>query len=120
MKLLADESVDRPIIARLRSDGHDIASIAEDSPGIADDEVLSRACREGVVPISADKGFGELVYRRAQPHAGVLLLRIPDLNESEKCDLVSRTVGDRGGELPGAFSVLTGELLRIRRVPSGS
>ena len=44
MKLLADESEDRPIVLRLRSDGHEVASIAEDSPGIADDVVLARAC----------------------------------------------------------------------------
>ena len=76
MKLLADESVDWPIIARLRDDGHDVPAIAEDSPGLPDLGVLARAHAEGVVLITGDKDFGELVYRQKLPHAGVLLLRL--------------------------------------------
>ena len=40
MILLADESVDRPIVERLRQDGHDTLYIAEMSPSISDDDVL--------------------------------------------------------------------------------
>lgn len=84
MRMLADESVDRPLIVRLRQDGHEVASIAEESPGIPDDEVLDRAYGDGVVLLSADKDFGELVYRRRRPHAGILLVRLSGLSESEK------------------------------------
>lgn len=118
MKLLADESVDRPIVLRLRADGHDVAFIAEDSPALSDRGVLARAVQEGVVLVSADKDFGELVYRDRRPHRGVLLLRLSGLDEATKCDLVSRAVGERGGELPEAFSVLTEDSLRIRRPPA--
>jgi hypothetical protein len=34
MNLLADEGVDRPIVVRLRQDGHTVDHIAEMSPGI--------------------------------------------------------------------------------------
>lgn len=118
MKLLADESVDRPVIARLRHDGHEVAAIAEDSPGVADDKVLARAHGAGIVLLSADKDFGELVYRQRRPHAGVLLLRLSGLSEDEKCELVARAIAERGAELPGAFSVLGDDTLRIRREPS--
>jgi hypothetical protein len=40
MKILADESVDREIVNRLRKDGHDVDYVAEMSPGIMDEEVL--------------------------------------------------------------------------------
>ncbi len=43
MKLLADESVDRPIVERLRDDGHEVVYVAELSPSIGDDEVLQKA-----------------------------------------------------------------------------
>ena len=118
MRFLADESVDRPIVDRLRRVGHDVAAIAEESPGLKDDAVLARAWLEGVVLITADKDFGELVYRRRRPHAGVLLLRLAGLGEDEKCDLVARAVAARGDDLPQAFSVLDGDALRIRRDPS--
>ena len=118
MKLVADESVDGPIVARLRDDGHEVVSISEESPGARDEAVLKRAWDAGLVLVTADKDFGELVYRQRLPHAGVLLLRLTGLDEAEKCNAVARAVADRGPELPGAFSVLTADTLRIRRDPS--
>jgi len=120
MKLLADESVDFPIIARLRSDGHVVASILQESPGLDDEDVLGRAYRDGVVLLTADKDFGELVYRRQLPHAGVILLRLAGLDESSKCDLVSNAVTDRAADFPDAFSVLTADSLRIRPPPTSN
>ena len=84
MRVLADESVDGPVVARLRSDGHEVACIAEDTPGLADDAVLARGYGEGIVLLTADKDFGELVYRHHLPHAGVLLLRLSGLDETAK------------------------------------
>ena len=117
MRLLADESVDRPVTVRLRADGHEVASIAEDSPGVNDREVLARAVRANALLITADKDFGELVYRDRRPHCGVLLPRLSGLDEATKCDMVSWALRLRGGELEAAFSVLTEESLRIRRQP---
>ncbi len=37
MNLLADESVDRPIVERLRQDEHDVLYVAEMKPGLDDD-----------------------------------------------------------------------------------
>lgn len=118
MKLLADESVDLPIIVRLRADDHEGASIAEESPGIMDDEVLNRAYGERVLLLTGDKDFGELVYRHQFPHAGILLIRLAGQSESEKCDLVSIAVQNHGPKLPEAFSVLTADALRIRNSPA--
>ena len=117
MRLLADESMDHPIVARLRADGHEVASVAEESPGLPDPGVLARAAREGVVLLTADKDFGELVYRHRRPYAGVLLVWLAGLDEAAKCELVSRVVSERGSELPGAFSVASEDSLRIRRQP---
>lgn len=118
MRLLAGESVDGPVVARLRGDGHAVVWIVEEAPGTADEVILARAYAEGVVLVTADKDFGELVYRQRQPHAGVLLLRLSGCDEAAKCDLVSRAVGEQGGKFAGAFSVLTEDELRIRREPS--
>ena len=40
-----------------------------------DEEVLASADSEGVLLLTADKDFGELVYRRQLAHCGVMLLR---------------------------------------------
>lgn len=43
MDLVADEGVDRPIVNRLRQDGHDVPYITELQPGMDDEDVLAQA-----------------------------------------------------------------------------
>jgi hypothetical protein len=47
----------------LRQEGHQVWYVVEMEPGIADEEVLALANREGAILITADKDFGELVFR---------------------------------------------------------
>src|SRR4051812_31752904 len=84
MILLADESVDPPIVERLRQDGHDIVYIAELSPSIADDQVLQEANSRNALLLTEDKDFGELVYRLGRVHAGVVLVRLAGLASRRK------------------------------------
>lgn len=63
MKLVADESIDRQIVEHLRKDGHLISYVAEMEPGISDDFVLNLANREHALLLTADKDFGEMVFR---------------------------------------------------------
>lgn len=64
MRIIADESVDGRIIGRLRLAGHDVLAIAESAAGTPDDLVLANADTAGVLLLTADKDFGELVFRR--------------------------------------------------------
>jgi len=64
LNLLADEGVDRQIVNRLRREGHDILYIAEMEPGMPDEAVLESANRESRLLLTADKVFGELVFRQ--------------------------------------------------------
>jgi len=73
---VADESVDRQIVERLRLDGHRVAYVAEMSPGIMDETVLTESRVSESVLIMADKDFGELVFRQRQASTGVLLMRL--------------------------------------------
>ena len=75
MKLLADESAEGPTVYALRAAGHEVLFVAEISPGIADRAVLEIARREEALLLTADKDFGELVFRNREPHRGVLLIR---------------------------------------------
>jgi predicted nuclease of predicted toxin-antitoxin system len=77
--IVADESVDRQIVDRLRAFGHDIRSIAELEPGIDDEEVLQMSRESNAVLLTADKDFGELVFRNRQIHSGILLIRLAGL-----------------------------------------
>ena len=59
MKIVADESIDKQIVDRLRSDGHDVVFIAELDPGIEDEAVLLRSRESTSVLLTADKDFGD-------------------------------------------------------------
>jgi predicted nuclease of predicted toxin-antitoxin system len=110
---LADENVDRQIVERLRLDSHEVEYVAELSPGIVDEAVLARSLDSASVLITADKDFGELVFRNRQVSAGVL--RLLGLSPAMKADLVSHAIREHAQELPGAFAVLTPGSLQVRR-----
>ncbi|MFH1562285.1 MAG: DUF5615 family PIN-like protein [Nitrospirota bacterium] len=114
MNLLADESVDKPIVVRLRQDGYDVKSITEMSPGIIDDVVLQRANEQQSLLLTADKDFGEMVYRQGLIHTGVVLLRLAGLTAVTKAALVSKVFDDHAPEFISAFSVIAPSIVRIR------
>jgi predicted nuclease of predicted toxin-antitoxin system len=84
MNLLIDESVDRHVVDKLRQDSHNVVYVSEMDPGISDDVVLSIANNMGALLLTADKDFGELVFRRQQISAGVLLIRLAGLSQEAK------------------------------------
>ena len=114
MKVVADESVDGPIVARLREDGHEVDYIAEMEPGMSDDRVLGHANLRQALLLTTDKDFGELVFRQGSLSAGVLLLRFPGVSPSQKAEIVSRAVTRHGTEMQKAFTVITSKIVRIR------
>jgi predicted nuclease of predicted toxin-antitoxin system len=63
MNLLADESLDKPIVEQLRKDGFDVLYVYEMEPSIRDEIVLLRANEHNAFLVTVDKDFGELVYR---------------------------------------------------------
>jgi predicted nuclease of predicted toxin-antitoxin system len=117
MRIIVDESVDGRIVDRLRHGGHDILSIAEFAPGTPDELVLANANTEGVLLLTADKDFGELVYRRRMAHCGVMLLRQAGLSIDVRADVVLTILATHGSELTAAFTVIAPESVRIRRPP---
>ena len=114
MNLLVDEGVDAPIVARLRQDGHEVLYIAELEPGISDDIVLSRANANNALLLTADKDFGELVFRLCRVHAGVILLRLAGLSLEAKADLVAAAIQERGSQFRDAFTVISPGVIRLR------
>ena len=115
MHLLADESVDQPVVERRRADGHEVVAVAEIEPSMADEAVLTMANQRGAALLTAAKDFGELVFRQGRIAAGILLLRLAGLSPATKATMVSAVVREHGSELPGAFTVVSPGMLRMRR-----
>ena len=89
MNLLADESVDGPIVERLRRDGYQVAYIAELGPGMLDDDVLNLANQEAALLLTSDKDFGEMVFRQRLHMHGVVLIRLAGLLSARKAEIVA-------------------------------
>jgi predicted nuclease of predicted toxin-antitoxin system len=115
VNLFADESVERPVVERPRQDNHDVVFVAELAPSITDDDVLRIANDRSAVLVTADKDFGELVFRQGAVHAGVVLLRLPGLANSTKGEIVAEVCRLRASELIGSFTVISPGQVRIRR-----
>ena len=67
MRFLANENFPLDAVEALRQNGHDVAWIRIDSPGISDPQVLSRAQSENRILLTFDKDFGELAFRSQLP-----------------------------------------------------
>ncbi|HMJ07974.1 MAG TPA: DUF5615 family PIN-like protein, partial [Pyrinomonadaceae bacterium] len=113
MNLLADESVDRQIVERLRRDGHNVLYIAE--PSISDNVVFDRANENLALLLTGDKDFGEIVFRDNRlSSGGVVLLRLAGLSAEKKAGIVSEAFQTHGAQFPKRFSVVAPGKTRIR------
>jgi predicted nuclease of predicted toxin-antitoxin system len=115
MNIVADEGVDKQIVDRLRQDGHMVVYIAEESPGSTDDVILDLANAQESILVTADKDFGELVYRLNRVMKGVILVRLPGIQPDTKAAIVALALATHSAEMLGAFSVISPGNLRIRK-----
>ncbi len=115
MNFLADEGVDRQIVTRLRQGGHLVGYVAEMEPGLSDDIILDAANREKALLLTADKDFGELVFRQQRISSGVVLIRLAGLSPERKAEIVVAAIQRHLEKLTHAFSVITPAAFRIRR-----
>ena len=72
MRWLADECVAAPLVALLRTNGHDVLYVAEAAAGLSDADVIVLALREQRLLLTEDKDFGDLVFRRERAVPGVV------------------------------------------------
>lgn len=115
MIFVADENIDAVIVARLRQEGHSVSYVAESDPGITDAEVLGSVPAAEAILLTADKDFGELIFRQRKTVAGVLLVRLAGLSAGKKADIVTEALRVHAKDIAMAFAVLTPGALRIRR-----
>ena len=118
MNFLADESIDRQIVDRLRQDGHFVWYVVEMEPGIFDDTVLNLANKEAALLLTSDKDFGEMVFRQGRSNQGIILVRMAGLSQKSKSDIVSSAIEKHASELTKAFTVITPKSIRIRKSPT--
>ena len=116
MNFVADENIDTEIIHGLRVGGFSILSIAEDSSGVSDEEVLEIANKHAAVLVTGDKDFGELVFRRGMFSKGVVLIRIFGVPQEEKVRIVIDAFTNHASDFTESFTVIDKRKMRIKRL----
>jgi predicted nuclease of predicted toxin-antitoxin system len=114
LRFLVDVNVGIAIARNLGDGGHDVVFAGDVDWCMPDRAMLSLAHQEQRIILTMDADFGELVYHSQQPHAGILLLRMPGANREEKIRVVQEILDGYGEQLPGHFCVYRQGRLRIR------
>lgn len=117
MRFLANENFPLPSVHLLRRAGHDVVSITEESPGIADDQILRRAIGDERVILTFDRDYGELIYRIGMPAAAVLYLRYDPNSPQEPALHILRLLQIADLDLTHRFTVADRERIRQRPLP---
>jgi predicted nuclease of predicted toxin-antitoxin system len=115
MRWMADENLERPIIERLRENGHDVATVHPANAGDLDAVLLARSVQERRILVTNDKDFAELTFLQQKASAGIVLVRLPRLRTPDKAERVLEVIEEQGERLAGVFTVI--EERSIRRRP---
>ena len=113
MNFVADECTGPTVAAWLRKQGHDVVSIYDEARGAEDDAVLQRAYAERQILITADKDFGEMVFRERRPHHGVILLRVGNPSADRHIHVIDELLKAQANALEDHFVVVSDAGIRI-------
>ncbi len=114
--IVADESVDVPIILAIRNAGWVVWSVSEECPSVDDDIVLATAHQKKGILITMDSDFGELVFDQDQPPPfAVIFVRNKGLPLDYAIALVLDTL--LRTDIAGQYITLTRTAKRRRKLP---
>jgi predicted nuclease of predicted toxin-antitoxin system len=116
MKFFADENVARPIVQWLRQRGYDVLYAAEAAPGQEDVVWLYQAEQSGRLIVTADKDFGDLIFRDRLNSHGVVLVRMHRLGLRERLARLAQAWSTVEANPKGKFIVITEGRVRVRNL----
>lgn len=114
MKLFADENIARAIVIRLRDQGHDVLYASEVQPGTSDHDWVRRAETESRIILTADKDFGDLLFRDRLTSHGVVLLRLGEIPLKDRLARLEQAWTSIEAHSAGKFIVITPSKIRVR------
>ena len=116
-RFLADENIPPAVIDYLQGKGFDVRAIREFVPaGSPDSEVIGVARREGMILLTFDKHFANILLYPLQRHAGIIRIRLhPPLIEDILGALENFFKNVDLAGLKGSLVILERDGFRIRR-----
>jgi predicted nuclease of predicted toxin-antitoxin system len=117
VRILADENLDGPIVEWLRANEFDVLWIAEQKPGVPDEDVIGEAKSTDRVLLTFDRDFGSLVFRSGHRAEGVVLLRLRAKSSEEILQLFIDWWPSIEPKARGNFIVVSNGRMRVRPMP---
>lgn len=115
MRFLIDECAGPAVARWLQSQGHEVYSVYDSSPGVDDEIILKKLYSENRILITLDKDFGEKIYRDNCLHHGVILLRLEDERPANAIAVLRHALRQLGPTIEDHFVVVTETKIRIAR-----
>lgn len=115
MKFLVDECTGPGAARWLRDQGHDVFSVYDESPGVDDLAILTKAHRESRVLITNDNDFSVKIFRDQLPHSGVIYLRLADERTQNKINVIRNLLVSYMDRLENRFVVVTESKVRFSK-----
>lgn len=89
------------------SKGNETFSVFDEIRGANDQVILEKALGECWILITADKDFGEMVYRQKRQHHGIILIRLEDQRAAAKIAVLKGLLENYADQLADTFVVVT-------------
>jgi predicted nuclease of predicted toxin-antitoxin system len=105
-----------PLVAFLRTDGHEVLYVAEAAAGLSDSDVIALALREKRLLLTEDKDFGDLVFRRERVIPGVVLMRVRPEYPALKAVRLAAAIERYGERFFDRYTVIEEGRFRSRRL----
>ena len=115
MRFLVDECTGPGVAKWLRDKGHEVFSVYEESPGIDDLSIITKAFNEKWLLITNDNDFCVKVFRDRVPHVGVVYLRLSNERTQNKIDVIRELLTNHSESLSGRFVVVTESKVRFSK-----
>jgi predicted nuclease of predicted toxin-antitoxin system len=115
MRFLQDENVPLCVADWLTSNGHNVLKASDSSPGSSDLHWLQHAKSEARLIITSDKDFGDLVFREGKQSFGIILLRLQNLNFTERLQRLEETWSVVESNPNNCLIVISPNRIRVRK-----
>ena len=115
MKFLANENFPVPSIHKLREVGYDVYAVILTTPGIADEEGLSLARKDGRIILTFDKDYGQLIFKKnLPPPSGMIFFRYSPPSPEEPAERLLKIFSRKELTFEGKFTVISEDRSRQR------
>ena len=113
MKFIVDECTGPKVAKWLKSIGHEIFSVHDESRGVDDETIINKANKENFILITNDKDFGELIFKMNKEHKGVILLSLENESPENKILVLSKLLESYSEKLANNFTVVSEKSIKI-------